>query len=136
MRVRLLTETSGHDRRRLPVFEYQVIDDFSAHQTPPTRHPDFPARGHIHKMIHHHGSLTSRTLHRRLLTQQVMATHSARNMNTLRDSPCIHLWICQEKVKTKNGGTSQRTSEKTDGRSSFLKLKDGSVLHGLSNLTI
>jgi hypothetical protein len=39
------------------------INNFTTHQTPPPGHPNLPTRGHIHKIINNHRSLTSRTLH-------------------------------------------------------------------------
>jgi hypothetical protein len=49
----------------------QRINDFSAHQAPPPWHPYFSTCGHVHKVIHNHGSLASRALHQLNLLQQV-----------------------------------------------------------------
>jgi hypothetical protein len=39
------------------------INDFTTHQTAPSGHPNLTTRGHIHKVINNHHSLTARALH-------------------------------------------------------------------------
>jgi hypothetical protein len=51
----------------------QWINDFSTHQASPARHPNLATRGHVHKVIHNHGSLASWALHRSNLLQQVVS---------------------------------------------------------------
>ena len=79
----------------------QWINDFSTHQASPARHPNLATRGHVHKVIHNHGSLASWALHRSNLLQQVVSISIGEDILVLksptRESPAIFPEKCIKK---------------------------------------
>jgi len=80
----------------------QWINNFSTHQAPPARHPNLATRGHVHKVIHNHGSLASWALHQSNLLRQVVSISIGGDIIVLksptRDSMAIFLKIMHKKV--------------------------------------